>query len=238
MLRNQLHRGSKVHPPKSERIFIDGYYNPIPLKHQEHKIRGTESNLMFQLRRGAQVPDPQGRLIDHDRSDRINTQNHGIKVQLNKSTVDSLKKTDLLNKLEELKSILIKATPEEIKSLESLGVASTILAPTRVGLQSGIRPPDPLSKAEMKEVKNAQYNEPGDPKRLKNKTLNVLANRLGVNTVLPRNDKLKIIFSKNYVDLQETQNVLQGLKNGTLDSDSNEQDITEAINGLLTSAVQ
>jgi hypothetical protein len=107
MLRNELHRGSKIHPPPSNRIIKDGYYDPIPLKpHREHKILGYESNLMEQLHRGMQIPNPKPRLIDHDRTDRINTQLHGLKVQigsvsqLNKTTgvTESLSLTDVINK--------------------------------------------------------------------------------------------------------------------------------------------
>lgn len=114
-LRYELNRGPTVSVPNSRRR-LRGYFIPTPLKHEYHVDPiGNDKQLNIQLRRGHKVPDPRSRFINHDIAEQMSVQDHGIKVRLGDSSIEALKKPDLLGKIEELRPLLLAANAEEIE---------------------------------------------------------------------------------------------------------------------------
>lgn len=88
MLRDILQRGNKISVPDSSRIIKSGYYDPLKIEEPRKSISlGPEQSLRYQLNRGNLIPNPSPRIIDHDRTQRLNIQDHGVKVQLAEKTL-------------------------------------------------------------------------------------------------------------------------------------------------------
>lgn len=105
-----LIRGAIVNAPDTKRIIKQGYWRPLPPTLPIASAPRTRDLSMFvQLNRGPVKPDPEQRIIDHDRTDRIVTQDHGIKVRLDADSVNDIRKPDLLNKIDELRPVLLDA---------------------------------------------------------------------------------------------------------------------------------
>ena len=122
-------------------------------------------------------------------------------------------------------------------------IAPTMLAPTVVmqGLTSGpddSKSLDPLTNDEIDEIRENQSQNNSSNQYLKSEVWKVLAGNLGIRTNTTRALLLNQIFSPEYLYKPETQDVLEAVKNGVLNRNSNSTDVFSLLqSSSLQSAV-
>jgi len=115
-LRNEIRRGVPVTvdiPPKSTR----GLYDTLPLQRMLPTApQKADANLFTQLHKGHKIPDAKPFIIDHDRAELINAQDHGLKINLSDKTLGQLghQSNEIVD---EIKRAIARATVTQIRGL-------------------------------------------------------------------------------------------------------------------------
>jgi hypothetical protein len=93
MLRDVLFkRNPMVNPSHTTRVLNTNFYDNLPVESVQaaEPYGSRDQNMFVRLRRGKVQPPNLPRFLDFDRTDRITTQEHGMKVRLGDKTVDDL----------------------------------------------------------------------------------------------------------------------------------------------------
>ena len=136
----QLDRGRDVDVPKTARK-LRNYYNPIPLRSPtipatrgETKVgtfgpseagsllaslltRGSETQLIDQLRRGPKKPNSKARIIDHNINEAIATQDHGVKIRIADQSLAKLNASNPIETITRLRNVVSVANRGELDGL-------------------------------------------------------------------------------------------------------------------------
>ena len=117
---DEFRREPHVQIPPTERNIQPDFFDPLPVTIKEHFPFGTrEKNFYVRLQRGYKAPNPAPRIIDHQRDERLETQEHGMKIRLSTQTSEQLKtqNDDLMKTIE---NRLDDATNAQIRTLANV----------------------------------------------------------------------------------------------------------------------
>ena len=114
----QINRGTKIDVPDSTRR-LNNYHNLLPVENDfsykksfrqiiSEKPLKPDISFLDQIRRGGIIPEDKGRIIDHDRSERLQTQEHGMKIRFSgDAKTDILRQTTDINKtMNQMKNLI------------------------------------------------------------------------------------------------------------------------------------